>query len=943
MKTYLSILFYFCLCFQIINSQGIVLNSDPDQKKTGQIPYEMEGRKEDRIPFADFDDCTQWKVTSKNCEVKLYRTQEQHVYRKYSGKVIYKTTAKKAEFTIELIDPIVLKEPWDCINFWNYADHWLWGEPHWRTAMNLYVLLQDSEGEIHSLNMIQAGYDNLNHKYWFLNHMKLKVQLATPVKFVGFKFKNNRADVGNEHTLFLESVYAYKEELKPMTFKKLPKEMPFPLREQTILPLNKSTDFKNSIEKIGELYQFKYISNDANITYEFEPKGFLNTITVQSNESKKIKISNGAEIVIDTDEDVEWSTLSHKVSKDTLFVTYEVNGENINQKFSTWYTIKQKSLICGINELGDSGIVSEIKLGSTDAGEDAKLTLIPMLNFNNNDRPAVFYSNDLFHFTMFDWYYSNASAFFGGLKKIENGQARFNGGVRYIPLINGQRNLLREKLFINISPDVQEVFPTIDNPKSPMRDAQADRLWVINGGTDLDVLGEFVTDLRSKGVEKVSIRYHEGFWRKGGESYTFKTNPNPLLGDQKIKDYVSWVKSNDWRVGLYSNYTDYAPVNSNWNEDWVKHGPNGEWEVSWSRCYSPKPQIAWEQQAIFAPQIQQKFGTNHSYCDVHTAISPMARVDYDYRVPGAGTFRHVINCYGLLLMNESKTYQGPVYSEGGNHWWYAGLLDGNYANGKIDKLPVFPDFSLMQIHPKEMDAGHTGKDNAYFAYTLAYGNIGLLSEGIDAVKKYAFIQPLQEKYVMIPVRNIEYFDDNNPFSSSDAIKRDLVKAPKLHVTYESGFEVYTNFSDDNWTVLAMNKTFNLPKYGVLAYDPKTTLISFSGRNDESNSNTRLDRVISDDLCFIDTFGETVLEGSLRGQGSYILKKEKFGWEIIPLEDETTIDFDRSLLQLSGKNLSIQAVDRDGYTLDNEPFIFNLEKVNFKHSNEVYKYKIIPIR
>ena len=117
--------------------------------------------------------------------------------------------------------------------------------------------------------------------------------------------------------------------------------------------------------------------------------------------------------------------------------------------------------------------------------------------------------------------------------------------------------------------------------------------------------------------------------------------------------------------------------------------PDGEWQVSWSRCYAPKPQIAWEQEVIFAPKIQKMFNTNHSYCDVHTAVSPMSRVDYDYRVPGAGTFRHVINCFGLLLMNESKTY-GPVYSEGGNHWWYAGLLDGNYANGNLDKLPVFP-------------------------------------------------------------------------------------------------------------------------------------------------------------------------------------------------------------------------------------------------------------
>ena len=42
-----------------------------------------------------------------------------------------------------------------------------------------------------------------------------------------------------------------------------------------------------------------------------------------------------------------------------------------------------------------------------------------------------------------------------------------------------------------------------------------------------------------------------------------------------------------------------------------------------------------EMEAKLAPQIQAKFGENHSYCDVHTAVTPFSRVDYDHRVPGA--------------------------------------------------------------------------------------------------------------------------------------------------------------------------------------------------------------------------------------------------------------------------------------------------------------------
>ena len=935
-KIFFSIVFFYS--FIIVSGQGTGINRDPYQKSIGEMPYEMKDRTEERIPLISFDDAEKWKVTTKNCEVKLYRTKEQRVFREYSGKIIYKTTAKKAEFNVELIDPVELKEPWDCINFWNYGDHWLWGEPLWTTAMDLSVIIEDAGGKIHKIKMVQEGYGKINYKYWFLSHMKLKEEIKGPAKFIGFNFKSNNSVVGEEHVLFLESVYVYKEVLKPLTFKKLPEKMPFPLRKQTILPVNKVKKYKNEIKKVNGKYSFSYKAQNADLVYEVDPESFLKNISVSYNGGKKVNITNDSKIVLDLEGDVIWKVEEQEVRNDTLFINYLAGDQNKKHGFNCWYTIDQKSLICSIEEKGEEGIVSEIKLGSTDAAQDARLVPVPILNYNYKERPYLLYLDELFYFTMFDWYYSNASLFFAGRPRIRKGQAAYNGGVRYIPLINGKRNLLREKLFINVSPDVQEVFPVIDNPISTKRSVQADRFWAINGGTDLEKLGEFVTDLRSKGLEKVTIRYHEGFWRKGGESYTFKLTPNPDLGVKKIRDYVAWVQSNDWKVGLYSNYTDFAPVNAHWNEDWIKRGPKGEWQVSWSRCYAPKPQIAWEQEAYFAPRIQKMFHTDHSYCDVHTAVSPMSRVDYDNRVPGAGTFRHVISCYGLLLMNESKTY-GPVYSEGGNHWWYAGLLDGNYANGNLDKLPVFPDFQLLQVHPKEMDAGNTGDESSYLAYTLAYGNIGKLSEGLDAVKRYAMIQPLQQYYVMTPVKKIEYFDQGKAFNSSDAVKKDLIKAPKLHLVYESGLQVYTNFSEENWEVRVNKESFILPKYGILAYLPGSDLISFSGRNNEFPSGKKTDIVISDELSYIDSYGETVTKGKIRGKGSYMLKKEKAGWEIIPLGDPGMIDFDISLLHLNVKKISIQAVDRNSESLKLPPVNFNSDAVKFRPQAKAYKYKV----
>ena len=98
--------------------------------------------------------------------------------------------------------------------------------------------------------------------------------------------------------------------------------------------------------------------------------------------------------------------------------------------------------------------------------------------------------------------------------------------VSEIRLVNGCLLLCQRNL--------TEVLPTIDNPASPMRSFQADRLWMVDGSPDLEANYRKVRKYRSLGLEKVTIRYHEGFWRDAGESYTFRTNTAPGRGGNKV-------------------------------------------------------------------------------------------------------------------------------------------------------------------------------------------------------------------------------------------------------------------------------------------------------------------------------------------------------------------------------------------------------------------------
>ncbi|MCD7935727.1 MAG: hypothetical protein LUG98_02590 [Tannerellaceae bacterium] len=557
----------------------------------------MAGRTDDMSPTLTFEDCSQWVITSLNAEAALYRTREERVFSEYSGKIVYKTLDKEAGFRVELKQPLILEE-WDCIELWNYGDHWCWGEPHYSTAMKAYVIILDSQDQEYILPIVQAGYEGLIHKYWFLSHFKLQYPFQGPTRFAGYAFHCNEPDIGREHTIYLGNTYIFKEKLEPFTYKLLPDKLPFPLRKETIAPFIKDREGKSKVIINDEKVIFEYKSIHESFSYEMDSKEPFGELWLKEK-NQKILLNQNGEIIFANQEKVNWEKNNQQLHNDTLCIHYTATGKNITSSFLCKYYLHQKSLIWIIEELAKEGTVEEIRLGSTVVKKDPRLVPVPFLVYNYSaHRPCILSANDWFYFPMFDWYYTNSSQFFAGNNRIEKEEAFYNGGVRYIPLINGKRNPLREKLFWNISKDVQEVLPTVDNPPSSMQKYQADRFWCIAGGDDLKKLGENVVLLRSKGIEKVSIRYHEDFWREKGESFTFCLEPNPRLTKDSLRNFVRFVQARDWRVGFYSNYTDLAPVNASWNRDKMKMGPKGEWEVAWSCTYAPKPHVAWEQQAF---------------------------------------------------------------------------------------------------------------------------------------------------------------------------------------------------------------------------------------------------------------------------------------------------------------------------------------------------------
>ncbi|MEM3490319.1 MAG: hypothetical protein QXO75_11795, partial [Nitrososphaerota archaeon] len=514
----------------------------------------------------------------------------------------------------------------------------------------------------------------------------------------------------------------------------------------------------------------------------------------------------------------------------------------------------------------------------------------------------------------------------------------------------------------------------IPNPPAIRGREAADRLWTVTGPEERSWKEDHIRcrKIASYGITKVMQHSHEFTWRDEGESFTLRLKASPQKGgDNMLKWYVKAQQSLGWLQGMYTNYTDYAPVNANFTEAGINRLPSGEWRRAWRRCYAMKPSYGVEMDEKFAKRIQKKFSSNFAYTDVMTAVSPWGRCDYDSRVPGAGTLAATFYAHGQILLNDQIVY-GPTCSEGTYQWLYAGLATGNYGwaytNLNLLEEPLNVAFDLLKIHPLEIDYGMGSPEyylqqldtrfsewdhlnprwigkreeldwyiDRFLATTIAYGHGGWLIAWLERpdimARSYYMLQQLQKRYAMIPVRKIEYSNlIGEMMSISQALATGVILESRLHVIYENGLEVFVNgngsskASNKVWSFISPNgDKVELPPAGWYAYDPSTNFEEFSALI----SGRRIDYVISPEYEYLDGRGQFIEIGSLAASGAVVKIQQKRGIsEIINIYGNDKIRFKNS-----AKNGNIVAYDWEGNILSEVP----TKKIN----SEWYEFCTLP--
>ncbi len=461
------------------------------------------------------------------------------------------------------------------------------------------------------------------------------------------------------------------------------------------------------------------------------------------------------------------------------------------------------------------------------------------------------------------------------------GSVAFGENAEYQALTDGTRQTSSERMEITVSPDLTDLFRPLPawTGTSEYRDDLRKRVvfdsW---GGWD----GQFSFEAA---LERLQTFFLYGFrdlqvirhdWQRYGYDVKLPdtTPPNPAYGgEQGMLAYLAGARSLGYRVALHQNYLDYYPDAPSYDPGKVALKSDGSPVFGWLhpltgvQAHQLKPTEARGVMENYAPTIAS-YGPSASYLDSVAAIRFGERVDHDSTVVDPGSALPVaakgatqIAAYKELVEYAKSVYNGPVFSEGGLHALWAGVVDGvegeatPLADQGWDQLPPLVDYDLLRIHPRMVNHGvsyfirifpePTGPPemeyyNTARAMTVAYGRAGWIDTTwnlgmtdptallLEAFREYYLMRPVQERIATASALEIRYELDGDYRTISQAVLED--DAWRLRVVWDSGVTVWVNRGPSPWTISPGDgNSYELPPVnGWLAYQPGSNgLLAYS--------------------------------------------------------------------------------------------------------------------
>ena len=887
------------------------LNHDPSSAggittTGGERPPDLEGKRLAPEAQVGFEDLTGWALeTWGDVSASFCRSRELQLGGKHVGKLVFLASDQDRTGAVALRppQPVPIQAGLDAAQIWCHPDYV--NGKYRRHIGKPVITVVISEGDAE--RRIRIGH--LAWAFWSIAHRRLDRPVGPDAKITQLLLTGLRTLDGVPRTFFLDELSFHREPTAKLDLA-IP-DLPAPTRPETILPTFKSR-YENSIAKRNGAYLLSYQGEDGTVRFRYEPRtGRLDDLQVTVDGALTFRpAAGGGPVLAFGDEEYR---VGHKRLQASL-IRSEIQGDRVRADWQyrvgdrsatvSWSVrIKGKSVVLTVDE--PEGKVAQWLFGDA-KGEGTREIHVPYLTLVYGSRmPGVrLVANKAFAFSQPDWYVTHATSF-------------TRDGCRYVRPFRGNRTPLHERIFITVSTDFQEILPTIPNPRSPYARVLGENVYLqMNSIVHWKRCLMLLRQMKRLGMDKCIVKHHAETWSPhtgcGNEPFVLTTSAASNIpgGEAGLKTYIQQVKSLGFPFLMYTSYWAFAPVNRCFDERLVTLTPDGQWRRSWYQYRCLTPLMAPVMAARLAPELKAKYGLTGGYSDCHSAATPWLWVDYDARKPGAAMLQTVFRAYAKTFLIEKEAYRGPIVGEGHRYFYYAGLIDGNYAHlanlpgRRTWQVPFLVDFDLLKIHPLEVDLGMSyrkaygfdrharNRDEALdrFLYaTIAFGHSGIrywgwgarwrdegdlpfLPEDPLAEKKrvvartYFMIQQLAGRYALTPVRSIAYWDGSRLLNTSDAIRSRAVERSQVMVEYENGLRVFANGSfTQTWRVAAGDQAYELPPSGWVAMQGKEFL-EYSAIRD----GRRVDYVRSPVYTFADGRGVATDFGGLKATNAVII-------------------------------------------------------------------------
>ncbi len=878
----------------------------PPDAVPGERPYEIvwSGREESPQAQVAFDDLTGWTMQALgDGELSLAASVDHLLWRPQLARFTYGAGTADTVVEIRPPEPILIPDRFDAANLWLYG---AWDRMH-DTPLRIVALLEDQAGR-----EVELDLGSVTAAYWGLQHGVLAPQVAAaaqfPLRFTALRLSNCKSPIVRH--AYLESLAFYRQQRNPQALPARRESPLFPTSDDGMLP-TPPAGVVTSATAVGSGARFSGQFGADCVQYRVRPEaGVLDGVTARFNGGRWLQPMAGGGVVLAGDETPadKAEVISSSLEDGRLKVRWQRADPAQPTEWEAEYRLRGCTLVVDVRCPG--GKATGLAFGQVRGLRAPRGIEVPYLLMGPKPGPWIACAEGMFVSVLPDWYHSDFSSVNTRATAPQGNRIGLLQGTTYLPLTDGRRNPLRDRVLVTVSREFADTLPNSRNPVSPNRERLAPYLFFMSD----QLTPTLYESLKSFGVDRliasdfasilVANNYPEGFaarWR-----------PHPTLTMEQVQAYRRGIKDLGYLFSTYMDVTDYYPGNALWDEDRVALDGDGDFVDGWWGNYIAKPTVTPGIVREVGMQAMEAYPSDCVYLDVHTNRGPEA-LDFEAGAPGAGIARSQVVANGDCIAEARKWY-GATISEGLYRWMYAGICDMDYATlvttGTAAQQAPLVDFDLLKIHPFQHGTmmGHhpdrflsaaeqaqltadTGGGQApegfykYVAGSLAYGHMLLLGywyvpPPARFVHYYALMQGVQSEYLTDNAGAIEYHNGAEFAATSRALQDGSQQMGRVHVRYSRGLSVYVNCNPEKpWKLVADGQSYDLPPYGWLIVKPGE-ILAYSALRDGK----RVDFVRCPEYLYLHTGGARVRQGPIEAEGAVWLKRQGASWRVIPCGD-----------------------------------------------------------